>query len=228
VKKQKPLLTGHHRRDQYDFAIVHRDWTVEDWKHVVWSDETKINHLGSDGRKWVWVRKGEGLSDRTVQGEENFGGGSLMMWGCMLWEGAGMACQIDGIMDGDLYIKILDDELGESLEYYGKTTEDIIFQQDNNSKHTSKKVKKRLAEHNYEVMLWPSKFADLNPIEHLWSLLKRKLKSYAEEPKGIQELWKRVQEQWDNIDNSECQKLIESMARRVEAVIRARGGYKKY
>jgi hypothetical protein len=35
-----------------------------------------------------------------------------MMQGCMLWEGAGMACQIDGIMDGDLYIKILDDELG--------------------------------------------------------------------------------------------------------------------
>jgi hypothetical protein len=59
-------------------------------------------------------------------------------------------------------------------------------------------------------------------------LLKRKLKSYAEEPKGIQELWKRVQEQWDNIDNSECQKLIESMPRRVEAVMRARGGYRKY
>jgi transposase len=58
-------------------------------------------------------------------------------------------------------------------------------------------------------MLWHSKSADLNPIEHLWSLLKRKLKSYAEEPKGIQE-------------------LIESMPRRVEAVIRARGGYTKY
>jgi hypothetical protein len=66
VKNQKPLLTGCHRRDQYDFAIAHKNWTVEDWKHVVWSDKTKINHLGSDGRKWVWVRKGEGLSDRTV------------------------------------------------------------------------------------------------------------------------------------------------------------------
>jgi hypothetical protein len=43
-----------------------------------------------------------------------------MMWGCMMWEGAGMAWQINGIMDGDLYIKILDDELGKSLEYYGK------------------------------------------------------------------------------------------------------------
>jgi hypothetical protein len=77
-------------------------------------------------------------------------------------------------------------------------------------------------------MLWPSKCADLNAIEHLWCLLKRKVESYAEEPKGIEELWKRVQEQWDNIDNCECQKLIESIARRVEAVIRARGGYRKY
>jgi hypothetical protein len=113
VKKQKPLLTGHYRRDWYDFAIAHRDWTVENWKCIVWSDEIKINHLGSDGRKWVWVRKGEGLSDRIVQGKEKFGGGCLMMWGWMLWEGAGMAWQIDGIMDGDLYIKMLDDELGE-------------------------------------------------------------------------------------------------------------------
>jgi hypothetical protein len=51
VKKQKPLLTKHHRRDQYDFAIAYRDWTVENWQCVVWSDETKINCLGSDGRK---------------------------------------------------------------------------------------------------------------------------------------------------------------------------------
>jgi hypothetical protein len=76
--------------------------------------------------------------------------------------------------------------------------------------------------------LWPCKSADLNAIEHLWCLLKRKLKSYAEEPKGIQELWERVQEQWGNIDNCECEKLIESMARRVVAVVRARGGYTKY
>jgi hypothetical protein len=122
----------------------------------------------------------------TVQTQTYLGRDSV------LWEGAGMACQIDGIMNGDLYIKILDDELRESLEYCGKTTEDIIFQQDNNSKHTSKKVKKWLAEHDYEVMLWPSKYTDVNPIEHLWSLLKMKLKSYPEEPKGIQKLWKRV------------------------------------
>ena len=51
-----------------DFAESHKDWTVEDWKRVIWSDETKINRLGSDGKKWVWKRPGEGLSDRLVQG----------------------------------------------------------------------------------------------------------------------------------------------------------------
>ena len=94
-----------------DFALAHQYWTVEDWKRVVWSDETKINRLGSDGRKWAWKKSGEGLSDRLVEGTLKFGGGSLMMWGCMLWESVGFSCKIDGKMDGDLYVAILEDEL---------------------------------------------------------------------------------------------------------------------
>ena len=53
VKKKRPLLSKKHRRNRLDFALAHKDWTLEDWKRVIWSDETKINHLGSDGRKWV-------------------------------------------------------------------------------------------------------------------------------------------------------------------------------
>ena len=66
VKAKCPYLSKHHKREQLDFAVVHQDWTEEDWKRVIWSDETKINRLGSDGRKWVWKKAGEGLSDRTV------------------------------------------------------------------------------------------------------------------------------------------------------------------
>ena len=56
-----------------DFAIRHKDWTLGDWKRVVSSDETKINCLGSDGRKHAWKRAGEGLSDRLVEGTVKFG-----------------------------------------------------------------------------------------------------------------------------------------------------------
>jgi len=98
VKRKKPLLSKRHRRERLDFAIKHKDWTMEDWKKVVWSDETKINRLGSDGRKWVWKKAGEPLSDRLVEGTLKFGGGSLMVWGCMLWDGVGYVCKIEGKM----------------------------------------------------------------------------------------------------------------------------------
>ena len=103
-----------------DFALAPQDWTVEDRKTVVWSVETKINRLGSDRRVWGWKMAGEGLSDRLVKETAKFGGRSLMVWGCVLWEGVGYACNIDGRMDGELYTKILEDELQENLAFYGK------------------------------------------------------------------------------------------------------------
>jgi transposase len=228
VKRKRPRLTKRHRRERLDFALAHKDWTVEDWKRVVWSDETKINRLGSDGRKWVWKKAGEGLSDRLVEGTVKFGGGNLMLWGCMLWEGPGFATKIDGRMDAELYVSILDDELQESLKYYKKKTGDIIFQQDNDPKHKSKKATNWLNDSGLDVMVWPPQSADLNPIEHLWHYLKKRLGEYEVEARSIQELWERVQTEWDKIPASVCQNLIESMPRRIAAVLEAKGGYTKY
>ncbi len=228
VKKKKPLLSKRHRANRLDFALRHQHWTLEDWKRVVWSDETKINRLGSDGRKWVWKKAGEGLIDREVEGTLKFGGGSLMVWGCMLWQGPGYACHIETKMDADLYCKILDEDLQASLEHYDLEAADIIFQQDNDPKHTSKKAKKWFQTHGYQVLEWPAQSPDLNPIEHLWDHLKRKLAEYPTQPTGIMELWARVQETWDAIPPEVCQNLIESMPRRVQAVLQAKGGHTKY
>jgi len=63
----------------FNFAYTHKDWTIDNWKRVVWSDEIKINHLGSDGHKWAWKKTGEVVNNRLVQGTLNFGGGSLIM-----------------------------------------------------------------------------------------------------------------------------------------------------
>jgi hypothetical protein len=63
VKKKHPLLSAHHRHDWMDFATSYRDWTIDDWKWLVWSNKVKFNHLNSDGQSWVYKRAGEGLSD---------------------------------------------------------------------------------------------------------------------------------------------------------------------
>ena len=151
-----------------------------------------------------------------------------MIWGCMMWDGVGYACRIEGKMDAELYTQIIEDELVNSLEYYGLKVDDIIFQQDNNPKHTSKKARKWFEDHDMNVMKWPPQSPDLNPIEHLWGHLKRRLSAYPEPPKGILELWERAQKEWEEIGKEVCQNLIESMPNRIQAVLKAKGGYIKY
>lgn len=80
--------------------------------------------MGSIGYGWGLGR----FSARVVEETVKFGGGNVMFWGYMLWEGMGTECKIDGSMDAHLYTQILQDELPASLEEYGKTPEDVIFQ----------------------------------------------------------------------------------------------------
>jgi transposase len=229
TKKKKPRLLKRHIRQRLDFALRHQYWTTEDWKCVIWSDETKINRLGSDGRKWVWKKKGDNrLTDRHVQGTIKFGGGSLMMWGCMTAKGFGYACRIDHRMNAEVYTGILDDYLLPTIEYYDLEADNIIFQQDNDSKHTSRAAQEWFENNEIEVLEWPTQSPDLSPIENLWEHLKRRLSEYKTEPSGMLELWERVENELDKITPEMCMKLIETMPERIAAVLKAKGGYTKY
>ena len=77
-------------------------------------------------------------------------------------------------------------------------------------------------------MVWPAQSPDLNPIEHLWGYLKRSLAEHEIPLNGVHELWDRIEAEQEKIAVEECQKLIESMPRRVQAVLKAKGEYTKY
>jgi Transposase/DDE superfamily endonuclease len=228
AKSKKPMLKAAHRKRRLEFAQYHREWTIDDWRRVLWTDETKINRYGSDGRQWVWKKRGEPLSDRTTTTTVKFGGGSIMVWGCMGWNGVGKLIEVQGKMDAEQYCAILDDAVVESMEKLDIPLEDAIFQQDNDPKHTSRRASKWFEDNQVNVMTWPAQSPDLNPIEHLWEHVKRKLKGYEHPPKGVHEIWDRLVVEWNNIGPEVCQNLVESMPRRIAAVIRAEGGHTKY
>jgi DDE superfamily endonuclease len=151
-----------------------------------------------------------------------------MMWGCMTHAGLGYACRIDGTMNAELYTEILDDELMQTIEFYHMDRDKLIYMHDNDPKHTAKLTHHWFQTNKIKLLPWPPQSPDLNPIEHLWRILKQRLNSYKSPPMGMNDLWERVEHEWDNIDPNICRKLIESMPMRIKVVIKAHGGYTKY
>lgn len=232
-KPKKPLLKDKHVKARLAWCLAHKDWTQDDWRRVIWSDETKINRFNSDGRQWVWVRSNEELQNHHCKLTVKHGGGGIMLWSAITYAGVGWICRISGNMDKTLYKEILEDDLEQTIahtcEKLGLRRDQVIFQHDNDPKHTSKSVKEYLEQQSYKVMEWPSQSPDLNPIENMWSLLKRRLNDFESAPKGMEDLNERVTKVWyEQISPEECRKVIDSMPKRIKACIKAKGRWTKY
>ncbi len=103
---------------------------------------------------------------------------------------------------------------------------DFIFQQDLAPARSAKSTKSWLNDHGVGVLDWPANSPDLNLTENLWGIVKRKITNKS--PKNADELKATVIETWASIPPQQCYKLITSMPRRIEAVIKAKGAPTKY
>lgn len=111
----------------------------------------------------------------------------------------------------------------------------MIFQQDNASIHTARTVTTWFQERGISTSEWPPFSPDLNPIEHLWGELKRRLHEQfphlidqGKGEDGYTGLGEAIIEVWDSIPQSYMDDLIRSMDHRINAVILAKGWYTKF
>ena len=88
---------------------------------------------------------------RNTEGTVKYGGGSLMVWACIAHAGVGKIRLIEGNLNAHQYVEILDQNLAPSIEQVGLDPDEVLFQQDNDPKHTSKLAKEWLASHSYVV-----------------------------------------------------------------------------
>ena len=149
----------------------------------------------------------------------------MTVWGSMGWKGVGKLQFIDTIMDQLQYRNILRQNFKSSARKL-RLGSDFTFQKDNDPKHCATKTKEWFAENNVEVLEWPAQSPDLNPIEHLWEILDRKIEDQSFSEKD--NLKVALEEAWEKIQLEETKSLVESLPRHLEAAIQAKGGPTKY
>ncbi|KAJ1300196.1 hypothetical protein OPQ81_011944 [Rhizoctonia solani] len=171
IMPKKPALTK-------DWIKAHRHWTVEEWKRVQWSNETKINHFGSDGQCYAYKWVGQKPQPHQIIPTSKHGGSHILLWAFIRWQVPGYMCKIEGNLNKELYIEILEDEFEQTLEYYGLDMEEVIFMWADASSCTTHIVQQWLQEQGLDVIEWPANSPDLNPIENLGDQLKRELYGY--------------------------------------------------
>ncbi|WUR04877.1 transposase [Vairimorpha necatrix] len=162
----------------------------------------------------------------VVYSRRAMGGTSVMIWGCFNFSGKSRLAIIEENIDSNKYQNILDDYLIPFI--IQQNLMDPIFQQDNARPHVSKSTKNWFVNNNIERMFWPALSPDLNSIENLRGELSSMVYGDGKTYDDIDSLKKSINENWHIISQRYCQKLVDSMEKRLTIVLNNDGGSTKY
>ena len=154
-----------------------------------------------------------------------------MVWGAMSRTRTFPLVVIPTTLGGEGYAQIINDfvlqhRVRKATTRATKWEFPFTWQHDNAPCHTSRAAESTLQHHGLEVLPWPARSPDLNPIENLWAIVSQRVydKSYS----TPRQLLAAVKAEWDAIPSSICQRLVDGMGTRCDAVIDKKGYFTKW
>ena len=98
---------------------------------------------------------------------------------------------------------------------------------DNGRPHVARIHRQFLNRNNVNVLPWPAVSPDMNPIEHIWDYLGRKVRARGNE-NNLRDLENALIKECNNIPNVVIRRYVRSMRGRLAACINSRGGHTRY
>jgi transposase len=226
----KAPLTEERKRIRLEFATKYADWNEEDWKQVIFSDETRVSTYPLNDNERVWAEPTEDFKHDLVVPRVHSEGVGITVWACISTFGLHDVVSTEETMNSDMYVGILNKNLLPVIKEYFPDG-NVVFQQDNAPIHNADVTITFLNDNDITTFDWPPYSPDLNPIENFWAYFKKKL-SGLEQSHNKDDLWRNVKtvtkELWNEETTDMIKRYYKGMPKRLAAVIKANGGYTKY
>lgn len=223
---KKFLLTSKMVKSRQQWLRKHKDWSQAKWNLCAFSDEATVE-LGMDRKSQCIRQIGEKYNIKCIQQRVKFPA-KVMVWSYITSRGLGPIVIVEGMVNADKYMEILDTYLFPTAHQHFKRTEKWIFQQDSAPCHTAKKVKEYFRKKKIELLEWPGNSPDFSPIENVWTILKNEVAKKF--PKTKAELIDVIKYEWENNPRIKeaAKKAMESMPARIKEGLRVKGCHTKW
>ncbi|GFU74506.1 transposable element Tcb2 transposase [Trichonephila clavipes] len=220
-------LTPAHRRRRSLWCREHRNWRDNEWGRVLFTDESRFSLSRDSHRILIWRERGSRNNPSNIIERDRYGGRGVLVWGgIMLGSRTDLHIVDTGSVNGIRYCKEI--LLPFVRIFRGAMGLQFLFMDDNAPCHRTVAAEQLLESEYIERMDWPARSPDLNPIEHVWDFLGRRLAARTLPPVTIRELRLELQDEWAAMPQQLIDTLILSMGRRCETCLAVRGDHIPY
>lgn len=223
--RQKPFLKEVHILKRKDWAKEAAGWRKEEWGRIIWTDESSVELGESSYCPLVWRTSNEEYDRRCLVPTFKSGRSSVMVWGAIAynWKGPLVIIPKDQRKGEDYARNILGGPLWDAYQQLSEERGLVKVMEDNAPVHTCRVAKEFRVSHGMETLPHPAQSPDMNPIEHVWGMLKKRVNARGKIPENVEELGKVLMEEWDKISLNKINSLIDSMSNRVQELIDSEG-----